>query len=343
MSDPADKRRVLHAAGYYLFILVISLAVYRAFMQVHEGNLEMLSNAAKGVLTGKPHWIAYQNRLLGPSMVDLIARFGIPFTEALKAFDFLMILAQNLLLGSLLRKTNRAYAFALIWVTVFSIAYMSVQNFWFYTWDSIDVIIFTLFAWGILQSKPTGFFILLFPVALLNRESALFIALYLVIDAFHFGTIRERFYLASWSRLFLGSFLLLFGMAYTKFIRTCLFISQAGGADDIAHAVIGNHFLLSHNLKKLLYYNLFSLDVINSLFIVGSVAGLLSFIRRYNDAQIKALLVYCAMVANILIFGAINETRMYLILFPFVIFMITGIADSRALPGGQQADGQTGP
>ena len=91
--------------------------------------------------------------------------------------------------------------------------------------------------------------------------------------------------------------------------------------DDKAHELIGNHIYFSENLKNLFYHNMFTINIINSAFILGTVAYVIYFIKRYSDAQIKAALVYLTLVINIIVFGLINETRMYFILFPFIIFI----------------------
>lgn len=290
-------------------------------MQIHAVNFEALSQAAYGVIEGKPHWIAYQNRLLGPALVYWISQTGITYSQALQAFDLLMILLQNVILGVLLRKSTKSRAEALIWIIVFSFSFICIQHLWFYPWDSIDLIVFTLFAWGILQAKSMLFFILLFCVGIANRESALFIALYIMIDSFRLSARINDLYLKSRLKLITGAFLMLLGMAYTKIVRTFLFVSRQNGLDDKSHETIGNHIYLIDNLKNLFYVNFFSTAAINSAFILGSTAYLLFFFRQYTDAQLKATLVYCAIVTNILIFGIINETRMYIILLPFIAFM----------------------
>lgn len=307
---------------FIVVILLISIATSKVLMQIHNDHFNLLWRAAYSVLEGKPNWIAYQNRLLGPSIVYLISKIGVSYSFALIIYIFLMTALQNLLLYFLLRKMNISCHNALIWVSLYSFAFLLVQYHWFYPWDSIDAIIFTLFAYGIFQGKSLRYFLLLFCVELLNRETALFIALYIIIDSFHFGPVNNRFYLASKKKLIIGIFLILFGAIYTKAIRDYLFISRHNGLPDTAHELIGNHIYLISNLKNLFFYNLFSLKVINTSFILGTIVFLIYYVKLYTDAQIKLLLVYCAIVANILVFGLINETRMYIILIPFLIFFI---------------------
>lgn len=303
-----------------LMIFFVSVAVFKVLMQIHAAHFESLSQATYGVLEGKPHWIAYQNRLLGPFMVYLISKLGCSYLFAFKIFILLMVALQNFLLFFLLRKLHIPSRNALTLVAIYSFSFLLVQHRWFYAWDCIDAMVFTLFAYGVFQAKSIQYFVLLFCMGILNRETALFIALYIIIDAFHFEPIKYRLYLVSKIKLAIGGFLILFGIIYTKVIRDYLFISRPDNTPDTAHELIGNHILLISNLKSLFFYNLFSTDIINTVFILGTTGSMIHYIKLYTDAQIKALLVYYAIVANIIFFGFINETRMYIILLPFLIF-----------------------
>ncbi|MGC1507673.1 hypothetical protein, partial [Ketobacter sp.] len=53
-----------------------------------------------------------------------------------------------------------------------------------------------------------------------------------------------------------------------------------------------------------------------------SVLYLVLNLKNYVEIKIKFALVYFLLVANILIFGLVNETRMYIILIPFWIFIL---------------------
>ena len=103
MNSYINNKIHIVAALYYLIIVLVSIAVYNVFMLIHNFNFEDLSKAALGVIEGKPHWAAYQNRLLGPTIVYIISKcLGLAFSQALKIFYFLMILLQNVFLSFLL-------------------------------------------------------------------------------------------------------------------------------------------------------------------------------------------------------------------------------------------------
>ncbi|RLP54887.1 MAG: hypothetical protein D6160_08735 [Ketobacter sp.] len=306
---------------YTAMLVFLSLALFKVLMQMHDAGINALVHAAEGVIDGRPHWIAYQNRLLGPYLVKLISLVGFPFSEALKIFIFITVLIQNVLLFYLVMDMRIRPRESFLWVMVYSLFFIVVQHFWFYTWDSIDAIIFTLFAWGILKGQSTPYFFVLFSISILNRETALFIAAFVAIDAFRFES-AAKFKLVSIKKLFAGISLSLLGAIYIKLVRHWLFISKADGDPDVDHELIGNHVYLIQNLKKLFYENFFSLDVLNSITLSFSVLYLVLNLKNYVEIKIKFALVYFLLVANILIFGLVNETRMYIILIPFWIFIL---------------------
>ncbi|MGC8774081.1 MAG: hypothetical protein ACP5R6_02310 [Chlorobaculum sp.] len=314
---------------------LISLSVFKVLMQIHDGHFEALVNAAHGVIEGKPHWIAYQNRLLGPYTVYFISKLGLSFHFSLKIYILSMVFLQNITLFFLIRHMNIKHQESLAWVILYCFAFILVQHYWFYTWDSLDAIIFTLFAWGIFNVQSPYYFAIIFCVALLNRESAIFISLYILIDAFNFKSAKEPHFV-SLKKLLIGISLILAGLAYTKAIRHYLFISKPNGQPDTAHELIGNHIYLSQNLLDLFVHNAFSLEIINSAFIIISTLYFSSLLARsHSDKQIKALLIFFAIIANILTFGLINETRMFIILIPFVIFLLLSKSPAATLHRGR--------
>jgi hypothetical protein len=312
---------------YFFTLLFISLCVYKVIAQIYSPYWQDLSDTASGVLTGHPLWIAYQNRLLGPYLVHLISAIGISNVSAIKLFTLLSITIQNLVLYGLLTKSGVSYNRLLSYIIFYSFIFICIQDYGFYTWDSIDAILFTFFAWGIFQGKSTTYFIFLFLVAIINRESALFISLYLIIDSFQIHNVKIHF--SSKSKLAIGSLLTIGGIIYTKLIRDYLFISRPNGLLDTANARTGNQIHFLKNILDIFFNNLTSINILNSIFIIGSVIYLVYFIKYYTDRQIKAFAMFIILIVNIMIFGGINETRMYIILIPFLIFFQIGFGESK--------------
>lgn len=308
-------------------VFFISSLTAKSFVKFHTSKYNALVEAAHGVLSHKPHWLAYQNRLLAPYSVYGISLFGIPFEKALMVFYVLAIFAQTIILYVLLLKyTNNNFSLSILYVIFFSFMFIGIQHSWFYTWDSLEIIFFILFSWGIWRKKTTLYFVALFFIALTNKESAIFIAVFLIVDAFQFQNQEDSFFpaikLSSVAKLVTGSCLTFFGVAYTKLVRDYLFIvsSKPDLGDDSSHRVLGNHLTLPENLQAFFSGNLLSTDIINSLFLIGLVVYLLWSFDRFEEQDYKAFIIIMLIIISIFLFGLINETRIYAPLLPFILF-----------------------
>ena len=213
---------------------------------------------------------------------------------------------------------NKTYRQQILVIIIYLFAFLIFQHSWFYTWDSLDIIIFTFFMYCVFFSKSMAYFVLLFFVAILNRESALFIALYILIDSFN---IKGKLYLVSPRKLIIGIVLIIIGITYTKIIRDILILSQTLVLDANTYELFGNHIHFFNNLKNLFYHNIFSSNIVISSFVLGTLFYFGHSIKYYSDSQIKVAIIYFFIMLNIIVFGIINETRMYFILFPLIIFL----------------------
>lgn len=306
-----------------LIVSAISLMVYQIIRQLYDPYWQELADSTFRVLAGKPDWLAYQNRLLAPFLVSIIASFGISQVSALKIFVLFMVVGQNVLLFLLFSTSKEASRNAIFAVLAYTILFLFVQEYRLYPWDYADIFLFTFFVWGVFERKSLLFFVLLFFVAILNRESALFISLYMALDAFE---IDGKLILKSKTKLITGIALTIAGILFVIAIREFLFISQPGGFNDSKHELIGNHFNLLKNLNALFVGNIASFQILNSLFLLGSMGYVLTFLKH----KWKAVFIYLVLLLNILIFGVVNESRLYGILLPFLIFFLFDFGDSKA-------------
>jgi len=314
--------------AYILLVLIISLLVFN-ITNISIAHWDELANAAQGVIDGTPHWRAFSNRLLGPYSVLFISHLGLPFETSLQVFNFLLITLQNFILFYLvLHYTQGSYAKSIRFLIIFSFMLISVEDFIMYTWDYIDTIIFTLFAFGIFQSKPVRYFAILFLVELLNREIALFIAFFIVIDAVisdrsENGLLPKITYSAiNKPKLVIGSLLGVVGVMYTKIIRDLLFIESTipGVGKDLENKLIGNHIQVLDNIRILFIENFTSLEIVNTIILVGVIVYLIFVFPNFKLPHYKAFIVTVMMVLSIFVFGLINETRLYRFLVPFMLF-----------------------
>ena len=304
-------------------ILVIFIAVfaYKILMNIHLENANTLIDVAKGVTKRTPDWIAYQNRLLGPYSILSISKLtGISFRSAWAYFNAITLQIFCIMFFWILRYEGIQLKKAIGYLIFFLFSFLILQDYFFYAWDSIDLIIFTCFAYFILKSFSKSYFLFIFLLGILNRESALFIPIYLIIDGFQFPKGLFSLRLVKTQSFLMGITMIIGGMMYTKIIRDFLFISKSDGMPDVNH-LIGNHIYLIQNLQNLFFFNLTNGYIYVTIFLIFSFGYFFFKSLIMRDVEIKLLIMSFIIFLNILIFGLINETRMHFILLPFFFFL----------------------
>ncbi len=321
--------RALSVAGYVAAILCAA-CVYKVLLAFHAPHIKNLVGTTDRIIQGKPDWLAHQNRLLGPYLVLLISKLNVSFSIAWMIFTGLWLAIESVLLFHVLRKQDQTPVESIKYVVIFWFLFLTLQDFWLYTWDGIDLIIFTLFAYGIIKEKSTAFHVALFSVAIFNRESALFIATYILVSAFKFTVKPPSLKLVDRSKLLLGGFLLIGGTLYTEYVRHALFVSTWDGRPDAEHQLVGNHFLLLANLRSIFvdYFSSGALPIF--IIVVLAIAFLLRRIGSFQDGELKCLLISLVILLNTITFGLFTETRLFFILLPFALFL--SIAATRREP-----------
>tara|TARA_B100000886_G_C20395922_1_gene480375 strand:- start:159 stop:1214 length:1056 start_codon:yes stop_codon:yes gene_type:complete len=306
----------------YLIVTFISICTFKMLMIRHWPYIDNHTIAALYVIKGTPNWLAYQNRLLGPySILGLSNLIGVSFKAAWTIFHAINIQVFCILCFWIFKREGLRISYAINYLIVFIFAFLSLQHNYFYPWDTIDLILFTCFAYGIAKSFPIPYFLTIFVIGIFNRESALFIAIYLMLDAFSFVKGIFPIKLTKPKSLLTGIIILPIGIIFTKFVRELLFISKPNGLPDIEHELIGNHIYLLRNLNELFFSNFTNMNFYISIFILVSFGYFLGNFLRMNDCQLKLLIMSLIIFTNIIIFGIINESRMYFIILPFFLFL----------------------
>lgn len=207
-------RRVLLS----LWILGISYLEWRGWWATHKAHMATLMAASQGVLEGTPHWRAYQNRLLGPALLEFLGLFS---REPFRVFAAIMFLTGNLAL----------YRMCARWLPAT----------WRGAWQA-GLLVLAYLA----LTVPVGTvwpFVALYAVALFSRESALFIPMFVLIRAW-LVSVPNR-----WRQTVLALGLIALGMGLIQLTRQSLFehssLPEVGL--DTAHAVWGNHLTLQIN------------------------------------------------------------------------------------------------
>lgn len=312
---------------YFNFITVflIGYLSFKILLYIHEGKIDGLANDAFGVLEGRPHWIAYQNRLLGPLIIKAIALIGGDYTRAWVIFHFVAIQILCFFLYWIFRREYASIYKRYFFVIAFLSIFFGLQHFYLYPWDIIDLLIFTAFAYGVLKQYRLPYFVFLFIVGIGNRESALFISAFIIINAFKFDHHLMTITLRSFKELAIGIGLTGFGLIYTKLIRTLLFQSKSDLQPDVQHALLGNHINFIQNVKDLFFYNFSNQHFYLSLAISGLIIFYFMQYKRMQEQQLKLLFMILLIFISILVFSGINETRVYFSMIPTNFLLILSL------------------
>ena len=256
------------------------MSIFKVLNTHNIPNNEFSIKTIISVLNFNPDWIAFQNRLMGPYLILFISKLGFSFETAWKLFLAFFIILQNFTLVLILKKEKYKNSKIIIILSLFSLIFLIIQHFCLYPWDNIDLFFFTLFSYWIIKDKNMIYFLTLFSLSLLNRETALFIPIYLILSSL---TIKDKlpyFRFNNYKKIFWGFTTLVLGITYVLFIRNYLFIENENTHLD-NYNIIGNRIHLIENIEFIFYKNIFSTNLIYSFFIIS--AFIFFFVFRIKE------------------------------------------------------------
>jgi hypothetical protein len=283
--------------------------------------------ASLGVMQGRPHWRVYQSRVLGPALVDLLDWIVRDDNIAYELFSAVALAAAGYLAWRLGRQIGGTKAAALLAFCLFQMGFAFLLTPpWLYAWDFIDVIVFLAFVGFVWTGKNWRWFAALFAVAIFNRESAEFIALWMMLTPLTRALLARRGLAKKkpFDRAMpiAGFACFIAGFGIVEGLRRALLIEEVGPKLFPNSAAANGpdfHFKLFDNLRDIgaASGNLQNLAVIYFLILL---AGLIFRLAWRDPARWLGLaLVHFALLVSILVFGAMFETRLYLEFIPIVI------------------------
>ena len=226
-----------------------------------------------------------------------------PFSACYEMVSHLLLFSVNIATYELLFKATGDRRRSVILTGIGVAAFVALQDrTWLEIWDYTDILVFTIFSYGIITHKSSWYFISLFCVAIFNRESALFIGLWIALGSFNNQKLDIK-------KLVVAGTIFCLGYAYLSFIRH----GHAGG----------NSFMMPTNIRFLVIsftHPTPSLDFLSFL--------LFLFIGRYlweqrqamGELAVKISILVGFMLMSILVFGYIIETRVFFSLIPILLF-----------------------
>jgi hypothetical protein len=342
-----------------LVIFAISTNEYQIFYQIHASTGTDLIEVSRGVLDGHPPWRAFQARLLGPFSFAVFEAltawirgvspqvysafervFSQPDTRDLAALDGFvagMIVAKNFFCLVLLTRYSRSIMKAAAGTILGSLLFVLLSHQWLYMWDLFELIFFCYLAYAMFNGKKlTVVFFLVYLLALANRESAAFFGVWLLCRVAANWLCDGRI---KWGEAFGGVAMVGVAVVYVLVLRQTLLVEstfghEVGGTwgnmpiqaeNHEIHQAFGNHLLVLENAVTFVK-NLASTHFYVDAYVVALAwhAWILGWCGlRRRDPQLTAIGMFNLLLLGcVLNFALINETRLFLICVPFVVFSV---------------------
>jgi len=307
--------------------IALALAQFRILYMFLGPDYPRSVMAAFGVVHGKPHWRIYQSRILGPYLVDSLTRV---FPSAASAYVFVTIAVLAAAGIVAWRVGDRIAGERGSWRCLLAIhagfAFLLAHP-WLYIWDYFDLLVFMLFVLFVVEKRPTWWFVALCLIGMLNHEIAMFIGLWLVVD----GVMKR-----AWLRAGSGVACVVAGLVMIELLRRSLLVEELGPKLFIdAPKDVGKsfYFALGHNLYDA--YLIFMHWDYRLLFLIVMFVIAIPFVawwvfKRYPEWR-SLVIVQVLMLGSLVTFGLLIETRVYIVLVPFLALAVTaGAAEPRS-------------
>lgn len=309
-----DARK--HLAPAALAILA-ALAQLRMIVLVFGTQYARSVDAARGIVAGKPHWRIYQSRVLGPWIVEAFSKVFPTFIAAHVFVSIAALVAAGLVAWRL-GESFKARAFA--FVAFHALFVVLLAKPWLYVWDFFDVVVFLLFTLFVVEKRPWQWFVALAFVGMLNHEIAGFVAVWLILAPL-FDKSRPR------SQMVAGVATLGAGAIVVEILRGALLVEEIGpklmpdAPKDIGSST---YFALPRNLKviaEIFTYWDHSFPILVIVLSIVCLAGAYVLAKKETVRFGALAATYAMMVVSLFVFGTLLETRIYVVLIPFVMLL----------------------
>jgi hypothetical protein len=314
-------------------VLFLTMAQFKSIVNNFDSHLGPQIEAAQGVVDGLPHWRLYQSRVLGPYMVHAVK--GIIGWSFQQAYAFMMLVWLAIFFTVLIAVALSLWHSPFIAIAIAaSAAFLNttfMQGLWLYPWDYIDLTIFTLMTWAILQNKPLKIIALIIVVEIFNREAATIIAGWLALDALLEMLLKRKNATtdqvkSAKQQLLVGLTLVIISQGTVETLRSTLLVREVGPEIFSDVKETGPHFELQF------WMNLSSLAAVmrsftnmmlayNIIFIAIPIICVIG-IRSASRELSRISLLFLILWAFTFTFGLIYETRVWLVFVPYLVLAV---------------------
>ncbi len=347
MPDSARNMRSARAGERGARIWIVGMAVLFSLAQwslatraLGVGSAASIA-AARQVVQGTPAWRVVQSRVLGPYMVNALTVLIPDYATAYALFFRLCLAGAGVLAyytGYLVNRRAGGLVGFFLFQSLFAVC---LDANWLYVWDAVDLVVFYAFFVMVIRGASWRWGALLFAVAVFNRESALFIALWLLLDPlcrWVLGRLeRAPSRILDVASMAAGAICLLVGVVMIEALRTGLLVEELGTKNGIP-SIYGAHAFLTFwaNLDPTIRAFSFAdstVSILPPVFVVVIVALLLRMAAARPSMFMGAALVGLIQIVATVMVGLIYETRIFLAFIPFVgVATVTLMAAGETVP-----------
>lgn len=181
-------------------------------------------------------------------------------------------------------------------------------------WDIVDLTTMFLFAYGVFTNASTRFLFIVFLIELFNRESALYISVWICVSAF-IGKRDVR-------QFSIGALMSVGGFLCIHWLRSTLLRYDAPSGAPGIHTVAGQSIQLATNLHVLLT-PMTANHIVPVIAICGILYCCVKFYLSVPSVRSAAIIgLVLVMLGSIIAIGLVAETRVWFQFIPFVLFML---------------------
>ncbi|ACC71451.1 hypothetical protein PPMP20_12630 [Paraburkholderia phymatum] len=311
MDTTARARIAITPLGIVALILFVALCTWVEYVfwaREHASNMDELLGASDGVLSGMPHWRAFQNRLLTPYLMDLFRNVSQnPYNEFAKVF----LTLENFVLCICAYALTRRVSLTIVALVASSALWVYCMHYFSYPWDFTESMMLTLLFLLAIRSEGIFPFVILFILFVLSRESCTFIGLFLILRGVSPIAFGRRMEVRS---LTWGGILIVVGVAITEVLRKTLFKASMlpGVGADTLHEKFENHFHYLHNGKVFLVGSKgYDISLIYAMLMLVFLACAYVGYREKARNLLAIGITMTLYTLSIFIFGVLDEVRLY--------------------------------
>jgi len=330
-----------------IFIVLISVIEATSLYRMRGADLPELVQIVHGIVFRDLNYPYFQSRVFSPYLIYLIARVGgLRFENAYLTFMALAILGKDILTYVAMRQFKGDIT-AMVATAVGAALYVLLQVNFIYPWDPVDVGISAclIYLAAIPERLPWKMIAILYGIALINRESSVFVGFFLAVQVAPPAKLwaKPRLWPIATIRGFIAAAgMILLAIIVSRLLRIALAVAVPPGlseAEFTSPANTMNWPAWRYNLELLerVFVTKRNPLEIAACVCMVVVTGLFALRLASPDIRLRrlALLALIEMAATLWL-GVLLELRVFSGLVPFLVLLAFSSNDQPVTHGRQK-------